>query len=215
MEQKKVMKYWKEALLQVFKIINNRLESFKEIGDLSGIEKLEEDVIPLYEKFYNGLQTFLGKSGSYDKNQFDNIKANVDNILKAYSIEKDFILEQMKLREENKGNSGSEVVKNLFEYERKNLLNIRGDLTRKINQLLDTEEKLNLELCDAIQECDQMEIMDKLLPVREEYRKNEEKYLDVHKKLAELENKLDKKWYYEIYGTISKEEMLKIYKSEA
>lgn len=215
MEQKKVMKYWEEALLQVFKIINNRLESFKEIGDLSGIEKLEEDVIPLYEKFYNGLQTFLGKSGSYDKNQFDNIKANVDNILKAYSIEKDFILEQMKLREENKGNSGSEVVKNLFEYERKNLLNIRGDLTRKINQLLDTEEKLNLELCDAIQECDQMEIMDKLLPVREEYRKNEEKYLDVHKKLAELENKLDKKWYYEIYGTISKEEMLKIYKSEA
>ena len=210
-----MMKYWKEALLQVFKIINNRMEKLKEIGDLSGIEKLENDVIPLYEKFYIGVESFIEKSlVTYDNEQFDSIKNSVDNIIKAYSIEESFVLNQMELREKNRSNSGSEVVKNLFEYEKKNLLNIKGDLTRKINQLLDTEEKLNLELCDAIQESDQMEIIDKLLPIREEYRKNEEKYLDVHKKLEELKNKLNKKWYYDIYGTMSKEEMLKIYKSE-
>ncbi|MGF6905891.1 hypothetical protein [Fusobacterium sp. PH5-44] len=214
MEQKEVMKYWKEVLLQVFGIITKKLKDLKEIGDLSGIEKLEREVIPLYEKFYTGLEEFSDKTSTYEREQFDRIKVNIDNIAKAYSLEKEYILDQMKLREKNKDNSGSDVVKNLFEYERKKLLNIKGDFTREINQLLDKEEKLNIELSDAIQEVDQLEIIDKLLPVREKYRESTEKYLEVYKKIEELENKINKKWYYEIYGTMSKEEMLEIYKNE-
>jgi len=127
---------------------------------------------------------------------------------------KNLLLIKWKLRKKNKDNSGSEVVKNLFEYEHKKLLMKKGDLTRKINQLLDKEEELNRELSDAIQEVDQLGIINKLLPVREEYRKVEKEFLAIYDKIIEIDNKLEKKWYYEIYGTMSKEEMLKMYKEK-
>lgn len=214
MGEKKLVEYLLEAILQVFRIINKKIEDFKKIGDISGIEKLEKEVIPLYEKFYNGLKEFSSNENSLKKEEFENIKINVDNILKVYSIDEKFVVNQMELRKKNKDNSGSEVVKNLFEYEHKKLLMKKGDLTRKINQLLDKEEEFNKELSDAIQEVDQLGIIDKLLPVREEYRKVEKEFLAIYDKITEIDNKLEKKWYYEIYGTMSKEEMLKIYKEK-
>ena len=214
MGEKKLVEYLLEAILQVFRIINKKIEDFKKIGDISGIEKLEKEVIPLYEKFYNGLKEFSSNENSLKKEEFENIKINVDNILKVYSIDEKFVVNQMELRKKNKDNSGSEVVKNLFEYEHKKLLMKKGDLTRKINQLLDKEEEFNKELSDAMQEVDQLGIIDKLLPVREEYRKVEKEFLAIYDKITEIDNKLEKKWYYEIYGTMSKEEMLKMYKEK-
>jgi predicted nucleic acid-binding Zn-ribbon protein len=47
--------------------------------------------------------------------------------------------------------------------------------------------------------------------VREEYRALEEKVLRVQKNIDDLKKKLDSEWTYEIYGTISKDEMLNTY----
>ena len=215
MLEKELVKYSLEAILQVFRIINKKIEDFKKIDDLYGIEKLEREVIPLYENFYGGLkELYLNfDESSFEKKEFETIRKNIDNILMGYFLDKCFIEEQMELREKYENNSGSEIVKNLFEYEKKELLFTKGDFTKKVNELLDTEERLNQKLCDTIQEVDQLEIIDELLTIREKYREVEEQFLVVNDRISELENKLEKKWYYEIYGTISKEEMLKIYKN--
>ncbi|MDO4589705.1 MAG: hypothetical protein Q4B33_07545, partial [Fusobacterium sp.] len=50
-----------------------------------------------------------------------------------------------------------------------------------------------------------------LQPIRAEYRNLEEKILKIQEKIDLLKKKLDSEWYYEIYGTISKDDMLKSY----
>ena len=68
-----------------------------------------------------------------------------------------------------------------------------------------------MDLKNAIQEDEQMECIYKLQPVREKYRDLENKVLEVQGKLDIVNNKLESKWQYEIYGTLSKEEMLKTF----
>jgi len=103
MGEKKLVEYLLEAILQVFRIINKKIEDFKKIGDISGIEKLEKEVIPLYEKFYNGLKEFSSNENSLKKEEFENIKINVDNILKVYSIDEKFVVNQMEITKEKQG----------------------------------------------------------------------------------------------------------------
>jgi len=88
------------------------------------------------------------------------------------------------------------------------------DLIQKINKVLDKEEKLNLDLSNAIQEVEQMEIIEKLQPVRAEFRSLSLQFDKYQKELEETENKLSKKWYYEIYGTTDKEILLEAYNTK-
>ena len=89
--------------------------------------------------------------------------------------------------------------------------NTKYNLLDKVNKVLDKEDKLAMDLKNAIQEEEQIECIYKLQPVREEYRALEEKVLRVQKNIDELKKKLDSEWAYEIYGTISKDEMLNTY----
>ena len=79
---------------------------------------------------------------------------------------------------------------------------------------MDKEEKLNLDLSNAIQEVEQLEIVEKLQPVRAEFRKLSLQLDKYQKELEETENKLSKKWYYEIYGTTDKETLLEAYNTK-
>ena len=88
------------------------------------------------------------------------------------------------------------------------------DLIQKINKVLDKEEKLNLDLSNAIQEVEQIEIIEKLQPVRAEFRSLSLQFDKYQKELEETENKLSKKWYYEIYGTTDKEILLEAYNTK-
>ncbi len=45
-----ILKFSVEVILQVFRSINKKIDELKEIGDISGIEILEKDVIPKYMK---------------------------------------------------------------------------------------------------------------------------------------------------------------------
>lgn len=57
---------------------------------------------------------------------------------------------------------------------------------------MDKEEKLNLDLSNAIQEVEQMEIIEKLQPVRAEFRSLSLQFDKYQKELEETENKLSK-----------------------
>jgi len=204
-----ILKFSVEVILQVFRSINKKIDELKEIGDISGIEILEKDVIPKYEKLYGGL---TGETvENFDEEQFSAIKKYIEDIMKENNFSEEYIKNQMELREKFKGDSGAEVVKRFFQYEKKELEKTKYELLDRADKILEEEEKLSMEMKNAIQEEEQIEYIYKLQPVRAEFRKAEEKILKVQEKLDILNKRLVSEWPYEIYGTVSKDEMLKTY----
>lgn len=210
-ECNEILKFSTEVILQVFVKINKRVEELKNNDEISALEILQNEVIPKYEKLYKGLKTEIKDDEEIDIEKFENIKKYIYDIMKENSFTEKFIRTQMKLREKFQGESGAEVVKKLFEYEKKQMENTKYNLLDKVNKVLDREDKLAMDLKNAIQEEEQIECIYKLQPVREEYRALEEKVLRVQKNIDDLKKKLDSEWTYEIYGTISKDEMLNTY----
>lgn len=204
-----ILKFSIEVILQVFKSINKKIDEMKEIGDISGIEILEKDVIPKYEKLYGGL---TGEAvEKFDEEQISVIKKYIEDIMKENKFSKEYIKNQIELREKLKGDSGAEVVKRFFQYEKKELEKIKYELLDRADKVLEEEEKLSMKMKNAVQEEEQIEYIYKLQPVRAEFRKIEEKVIKVQEKLDVLNKRLESEWPYEIYGTISKEEMLETY----
>lgn len=204
-----ILKFSVEVILQVFRSINKKIDELKEIGDISGIEILEKDVIPKYEKLYGGL---TGEAvDKFDEEQFLAVKKYIEDIMKENNFSEEYIKNQMELREKFKGDSGAEVVKRFFQYEKKELEKTKYELLDRADKILEEEEKLSMEMKNAIQEEEQIEYIYKLQPVRAEFRKAEEKILKVQEKLDILNKRLVSEWPYEIYGTVSKDEMLKTY----
>lgn len=204
-----ILKFSVEVILQVFRSINKKIDELKEIGDISGIEILEKDVIPKYEKLYGGLTGEVVEN--FDEEQFSAIKKYIEDIMKENNFSEEYIKNQMELREKFKGDSGAEVVKRFFQYEKKELEKTKYELLDRADKILEEEEKLSMEMKNAIQEEEQIEYIYKLQPVRAEFRKAEEKILKVQEKLDILNKRLVSEWPYEIYGTVSKDEMLKTY----
>lgn len=203
------LKFSIEVILQVFKSVNKKIDELKKIGDISAIEILERDVIPKYEKLYGGLTGEEIKK--FDEEQLAALKKYIKDIMKENNFNEEYIKKQMELREKLKGDSGAEVVKRFFQYEKKELEKTKYELLDRADKILEEEEKLSMEMKNAVQEEEQIEYIYKLQPVRAEFRKIEEKMLKIQEKLNVLNKRLTSEWSYEIYGTLSKDEMLKTY----
>lgn len=213
-EYNEILKFSIEVILQIFIKINRRLDELNNNGEISAVEILENEVIPKYEKLLKGLKAEIiedDQEKSIDSEKIENIKKYIFDIMKENNLTEEFIDSQIKIREELKDNSGAEVVKKLFEYEKKQMENTKYNLLDKVNSVLDREDKLAMDLKNAIQEEEQIECIYRLQPVREEYRALEEKILRVQKNIDNINKKLDSQWSYEIYGTISKDDMLNTY----
>lgn len=140
---------------------------------------------------------------------------DIENFIKDLLIKNKFdkiqIEEQIVQRKNLKLNSASIVVKNLYKYKLDEFKKLKYRLEDKIKFLTKREEKLNSALADAIQEQEQMEIVEKLLPLREDYRKIKENLKECEKNIKLLEDILEKRWHYEIYGTTHRDDLKKIF----
>ena len=212
---KDFIKYAKEICLQNLFLADNIKVDLKNQDNLFEAERIDKEVISVYENIYLSLnEEFLLNLYKENKKVFEQLEETIEKMKKDANLKDEYIKSQIKKREELKGNSGAEVVEKFFKYKIKELKKIKGDLLQKLNKLLDKEEKLNLDLSNAIQEVEQLEITEKLQPVRAEFRKLSIQLDKYQKELEETENKLSKKWYYEIYGTTDKEILLKAYNSQ-
>ena len=212
---KKFIKYAKEVCLQNLFLADNIKVDLKNQDNLYEVERIEKEVISVYENIYLSLnEEFLLNLYKENKKAFKQLEETIEKMKKDANLKDGYIKNQIKKREELKGNSGAEVVEKFFKYKIKELKKIKGDLLQKLNKLLDKEEKLNLDLSNAIQEVEQLRIIEKLEPVRAEFRRLSIQLDKYQKELEETENKLSKKWYYEIYGTTAKEILLKAYNSQ-
>ncbi|MCI5725700.1 hypothetical protein [Fusobacterium sp.] len=209
---KEIVDYGREICLQNLLLITRLKEDLKQKTDLSGIEKIDKEVLPIYENIYFSLEEEQLKSMIADDSELlEKIKNNLEKILENSNLSKNFILEQLSKRKELIGKSGAEVVKKFNTYKLKEYKKERADLLSKINLALDEEEKLNLDLSNAIQEKEQMEIIEKIQPIREKYRELEKKFNMFQEEVKKCEEVLNKKWPYEIYGTREEKEFLDVF----
>ena len=212
---KDFIKYANEVCIQNLFLANNIKVDLKNQDNLYEVERIDKEVISVYENIYLSLnEEFLLNLYKENKKAFKQLEETIEKMKKDANLKDGYIKNQIKKREELKGNSGAEVVEKFFKYKIKELKKIKGDLLQKLNKLLDKEEKLNLDLSNAIQEVEQLRIIEKLEPVRAEFRRLSIQLDKYQKELEETENKLSKKWYYEIYGTTAKEILLKAYNSQ-
>jgi len=212
---KDFINYAKEICLQNLFLADNIKVDLKNQDNLYEVERIEKEVISVYENIYLSLdEEFLLNLYKENKKAFEQLEETIEKMKKDANLKDEYIKTQIKKRIELKGNSGAEVVEKFFKYKIKELKKIKGDLLQKLNKLLDKEEKLNLDLSNAIQEVEQLEIIEKIQPVRVEFRNLSLQLDKYQKELEETENKLLKKWYYEIYGTTDKEILLKAYNSQ-
>ena len=212
---KNFIDYAREVCLQNLFLVDNFKVDLKNQDNLYEVERIDNEVISKYENIYLLLdETTILDIYKKDRKVFEKIEKAIKKMAEDAKIKDEYINLQIKKRKELKGNSGSEVVEKFFKYKIKELKKIKGDLLQKINKVLDREEKLNLDLSNAIQEVEQLEIVEKLQPIRAEFRKLSIQLDKYQKELEETENKLSKKWYYEIYGTTDKEILLKAYNSQ-
>lgn len=209
---KEIVDYGREICLQNLLLITRLKEDLKQKTDLSGIEKIDKEVLPIYENIYFSLEEEQLKSMIADDSELlEKIKNNLEKILENSNLSKNFILEQLSKRKELIGKSGAEVVKKFNTYKLKEYKKERADLLSKINLALDEEEKLNLDLSNTIQEKEQMEIIEKIQPIREKYRELEKKFNMFQEEVKKCEEVLNKKWPYEIYGTREEKEFLDVF----
>ena len=212
---KNFINYSKEICLQNLFLADNIKVDLKNQDNLYEVERIEKEVISVYENIYLSLdEEFLLNLYKENKKAFEQLEETIEKMKKDANLKDEYIKTQIKKRIELKGNSGAEVVEKFFKYKIKELKKIKGDLLQKLNKLLDKEEKLNLDLSNAIQEVEQLEIIEKIQPVRAEFRNLSLQLDKYQKELEETENKLLKKWYYEIYGTTDKDILLKVYNSQ-
>lgn len=211
MKREKFKKYGQEIMLMVLRTTSKKIEELEKIGDISGREILEKDVITPYEKIYKSLSDM--EIDNYTDEEFEYLKKTLEDIREKNSLAVAEVNKNLELREKNRGKSGSEVVERFFKYELNRALDRKDEIQKRYEKLLERENILQLELGNAIQEEEQFEIIYSLHPIKKEMRELEEKYLEMEKNIKNIKNKIDSKWYYEIYGIISEEELLKTYKN--
>ena len=212
---KDFINYAREVCLKCLLWADNIKVDLKSQDNLYEVERIEKEVISVYENIYLSLdEEFLLKLYKENKKAFEQLEKTIEKMREDANLKDKYIKTQIKKRKELKGNSGSEVVEKFFKYKIKELKKVKRDLLQKLNKLLDKEEKLNLDLSNAIQEVEQLEIIERLQPVRAEFRNLSLQLDKYQKELEETENKLLKKWYYEIYGTTDKDILLKVYNSQ-
>lgn len=212
MNKKDFKDYNTEVMLQILKNADVSLREATEKNDNEKIKFIKEEIIPKYEKLYLGLRDLDIKNKSEE--EIKTFEDTVENIVKANSLSKEYIKKCIEIRESLKGKSGAEVTKRMFEYAVKDLKKKKRILFERMDILLKEEEKLEADLKECIQYDAEMEISEKIVDVREKKRDIKDMMDITDREIKRIETDINNGWKYEIYGTISRDELKKVAEGE-
>ncbi len=201
----------KEVCLELLKIADKELRNSKKMEDKEKEKSILVDVIPYYERIYAEFDRELDK---YDINEemIEKVEGIVYKLLEENKLDEEKLWDNVRVRIELEGNSGAEAVKNLFEFQLEDIKDEINKLLSVEKELLDKQKKFEMDLADAIQEIEELEAFDKVKKNSNKIDKIGKKLEELEIKVSELEYNIRTKWRFEIYGTISKEKVLEIYK---
>lgn len=212
---KEFKKFASEVILKVLMKMDKDYQNYEKLEDYDGMEKVRLEFIPKYEKLYAEFSNDVSENlEDLDDKKLEGLMKIVNDIMKVNNLDIEHILDEVEKREKLKGNSGAEAVEKLFKYQISELEKTMEKLLIKANTILDKEGVLEAQLRDAIQEDEQMEVLDKLSVVRSEWSIIEKKTMICKENLDRLKESLEKKWTFDMYGTISQEELKKVFSLE-
>ncbi len=212
---KEFKKFASEVVLKVLTEMDKDYQNYQNLEDYDGMQKVKLEFIPKYEKLYLEFSNNISENlDDLDDKKIESLMNIVNDIMKVHKINLDYILDEVEKRTNLKGKSGAEAVEKLFKYQIKELELKMAKLLEQGNTILDSEAKLEAALRDAIQEDDQMGILDQLVAVRSKWSTLKKKTIQCKTVLDGLKESLVKKWTYDIYGTISQQELKKVFSTE-
>jgi hypothetical protein len=218
MKLKKIREFKKfasEVILKVLMKMDRDFQNYQNLDDYDGMQKVKLEFIPKYERLYLEFSNDISENlDVLNDKKIESLMTIVNDIMKVHNINIDYILNEMEKRENLKGKSGAQAVEKLFKYQIKELELKMKKLLEQADTILDREAKLEAELRDAIQEDNQMEILDQLIIVRSNWSILEKKTIQCKTALDGLKESVIKKWTYDIYGTIPQEELKKVFSTE-
>lgn len=210
MEFKEFKDFGLEIILKVLKKVDDEIKRYKDLEDYEGVKTLENDVLLKYEKLYHG---FISEDiDNISEDQLKSLHSSLLEIMKQNNLDIDYIESEVKKRENLKGNSGSEAVENLYNYQVNEMEERKAKLLEKAEDILELEAVLEAALSEAVQEDEQMEVVEKMPEVRRAYSEISDKVMAIQSKIDYLKERVEKKWPCDIYGTISKDELMEIFR---
>ena len=207
MNKKDFKDYNTEVMLQILKNAEFELQKAEAEKDSEKIKLIKDEIIPKYEKLYLGVAELDIRDKSQEK--IDKFRDIVDKIAQSNGLTKEYIEKNIALRESLKGKSGAEVTKRMFEYAVKDLKKKKRILLERLDVLLKEEAQLEADLKECIQYDAEMEISGKIVDVREKKRDINDMISENDKEIERVQNDINSRWKYEIFGTVSRDELKK------
>ena len=199
-----------EVILKVLKKTDDEIKKYRELEDYEGVKTLKNKVLVKYEKLYSAFTSDEIKNISGD--QLKSLESSLVDIMLQNGFELSYIEREIEKREQLKGKSGAEAVKNLYNFQVDELESKKSELLEKAEDLLDQEAVLEAALSEAVQDEEQMEIVEKMPEIRRAYSKISDKIMAVQGKIGSLKVRVEKIWPCDIYGTISKDDLMEIFR---
>lgn len=207
MNKKDFKDYNTEVMLQILKNAEFELQKAEAEKDSEKIKLIKDEIIPKYEKLYLGVAELDIRDKSQE--EIEKFKDIVDKIAQSNGLTKEYIEKNIALRESLKGKSGAEVTKRMFEYAVKDLKKKKRILLERLDVLLKEEAQLEADLKECIQYDAEMEISGKIVDVREKKRDINDMISENDKEIERVQNDINSRWKYEIFGTVSRDELKK------
>lgn len=213
------LRFGKEVILNILKksdiklskieesILEKKSEKDGEYFRLKDERKKLKEIMNPYIELYKKLKDAEESSEESGEEELNKAKEIIKNLMEMNDLDKAKILKEIKLREEFQGKSGAEVVRNFLEYQNKELRSSKLKLSDRAALLLKEEAQLRHELEEAVQESESAVILEKLFNKGKEIEEISEKILICEDRIKEVVEDLESEWKFQIYGTISKEEL--------
>ncbi|OQY06580.1 MAG: hypothetical protein B6I28_06200 [Fusobacteriia bacterium 4572_132] len=206
-ESAKLQLIGKELALHMLKILNNQ---YNRLEDESKKEKIQTELIPIYENLYIQFNEEIKKEDAViTEEEIKKIAKPIYKIIKENNLSEDNLLKEAIKRNELHGNSGAEIVKKMMVNQIKaiesKVESLVKDGTVLLKKELEYEEALKEEI--SAEEEDRLNI--DLDTIKTGLDLITDRMAEMKTAKRKIENDLQKRWKYEIFGTLTKEELLK------
>lgn len=202
----------KELSLELLELFQKENKKAIDYNDMEKSKTIINELIPKFEKLF--LEFSLEVPEEFEEEEVEKVEELVYKLLEEYKLDEEKLWEKVRLRLSLGENSGSFVVKRLFEIQLKDLEKSLNDLLSLEREYFEKEKKLEKALADCIQAEEEMEAFEKLREHGKKIDELDEKIVKLEEKIHELRYNIQSRWPYEIYGTVSKEKLYEEVKNE-
>lgn len=202
----------KEISLYLLELFQKEEKKAIDYNDIDKSKTIKTELIPKFEKLF--FEFSLEAPEEFEEEELDKVEELVYNLLKEYNLNEEELWERVRIRLELLENSGSPVVKRLFEIQLKDLENSLNLLLAKEKEYIIKERELEKNLADVIQADEELEVFEKLRDHGKKLDELDVKIIKLEEKIFELRYNLEMRWPYEIYGIVTKEKLYKEVKNE-